>query len=153
MSLEIGRIAPNFTLLSDAGKEVSLSDFKGKSVILYFYPKDNTPGCTIEARDFTAAMEDFAKKGYVILGVSRDSVAKHCNFKEKQDLTITLLADTDEVACKEYDVLKEKNLYGKKSIGIERSTFVINGEGIITHIFRGVNAKVHVAELRELLSV
>ena len=98
-------------------------------------------------------MEDFAKKGYVILGVSRDSVAKHCNFKEKQDLTITLLADTDEVACKEYDVLKEKNLYGKKSIGIERSTFVINGEGIITHIFRGVNAKVHVAELRELLSV
>lgn len=149
--LQIGAMAPDFTVLDDTGAEVSLHQFRGEKVILYFYPKDNTPGCTVEAQQFNEAYETLAKANYVVLGVSRDTVKRHVNFKEKFGLRFALLADTEEQLCQLYDVLKEKKLYGKVSIGIERSTFVIDEKGMLTHIYRGVKAKEHVgALLRDL---
>ncbi len=145
--LEVGAKAPDFTIDNDLGETVSLSDFQGKKVILYFYPKDNTPGCTVEAQQFNEAYQTLAKAGYVVLGVSRDTVKRHVNFKEKYDLQFNLLADTDETVCHLYGVMKEKKLYGKVSIGIERSTFVIDEKGIISHIYRGVKAKEHVGQV------
>lgn len=151
--LEVGKKAPDFTLESDSGEVVSLKDFKGKKVILYFYPKDNTPGCTVEANDFNSALSQLEKAGYVLLGVSRDSVKKHCNFKEKYDLQFPLLSDTEEVVCNLYGVLKEKMNYGKKYIGIDRSTFVIDEKGNLSHVYYGVKAKEHVANLLEELHI
>ena len=113
MALEIGKKAPDFTLPSDSGKDVSLSDYLGKKVILYFYPKDNTSGCTLEAQAFRTHLADFEKLGYVVLGVSRDSVKKHCNFRDKNELNFPLLSDADEVVVNLYGVLKEKSMYGK----------------------------------------
>ncbi|MXQ55570.1 thioredoxin-dependent thiol peroxidase [Shimazuella alba] len=141
-----GDIAPDFTLLSNKGPEVSLSDFRGKNVVLYFYPKDNTPGCTTEACDFRDAHQHFADVNAVILGVSRDNAASHRKFVDKYDLPFLLLSDTEETVCKEYDVLKEKTMFGKTGVGIERSTFIIDGEGKIVKIFRKVKVKDHVAE-------
>lgn len=152
MELTAGDLAPRFTLPSDAGKDISLADFAGKKVILYFYPKDNTSGCTVEARDFQAHLADFAALGYTVLGVSRDSVRKHCGFRDKNGLTFPLLADTEEAVCNLYGVMKEKSMYGKKYMGIERSTFVIDGEGRLTAVFRKVKASSHVAELLAVLS-
>lgn len=150
--IAVGQKAPQFSLLDDTGKEVSLSNFKGKKVILYFYPKDNTPGCSMEANDFNGALEVLQNAGYIVLGVSRDSVKKHSNFKAKLELKFTLLADTEEIVCQLYDVLKEKKNYGKTYIGIERSTFVIDENGMLSHIYRGVSAKEHVEKLmKEIL--
>ena len=146
-----GDVATDFTLPADEG-EVTLSALRGEGVILYFYPKDSTAGCTLEARDFTAKADDFAKLGYRILGVSRDSVASHCRFKAKQELTITLLSDKEETVCRAYGVMKEKMMYGKKCFGIERSTFVINPEGVVVKAMRGVKAKGHVEALLAELS-
>ncbi|WP_298703727.1 thioredoxin-dependent thiol peroxidase [uncultured Veillonella sp.] len=145
--LTVGMKAPGFSALSDANEMVSLDNFLGKKVILYFYPKDNTPGCSVEAQQFNAAYDALYKAGYVVLGVSRDTVKRHVNFKAKYDLKFLLLADTDEAICNAYGVMKEKKLYGKVSIGIERSTFVIDETGQITHIYRGVKAKEHVGAL------
>lgn len=147
INLEIGQPAPIFSLSDDKGQIVDLSDYKGKKIILYFYPKDNTPGCTLEANAFNDALGTLQEHGYAVLGISRDSVKKHANFKEKFGLQFPLLADTEEVACQLYGVLKEKKNYGKTYIGIERSTFVMNEEGIITHIYRGVKVKDHVQDL------
>lgn len=151
MSVLVGKPAPDFTVLADTNTEVSLHDFKGKKVILYFYPKDNTPGCTVEAQQFNEAYDTLAEAGYTILGVSRDTVKRHVNFKEKYGLRFLLLADTDEIICNLYGVMKEKKLYGKVSIGIERSTFVIDETGIVTHEYRGVKAKEHVGKLLDAL--
>lgn len=152
-NIEVNKKAPDFTVLDDTNQSVSLSDFKGKKVILYFYPKDSTPGCTIEAQQFRDALPQLTKAGYVVLGVSRDSVKRHVNFKEKQSLNFALLADTEEVICQLYDVMKEKKLYGKPYIGVERSTFVIDEKGVVTHIYRNVKAKEHVAELLKDLGI
>ncbi len=149
MSELVGKAAPDFTVLADDNTEVSLHDFKGKKVILYFYPKDNTPGCSVEAQNLNEAYDTLAKAGYTILGVSRDTVKRHVNVKEKFGLRFALLADTDETICNLYGVMKEKKLYGKVSIGIERSTFVIDENGVVTHEYRGVKAKEHVGQLLE----
>jgi peroxiredoxin Q/BCP len=141
-----GDMAPDFTLLSHNDREVSLSDFRGKNVVLYFYPKDNTPGCTTEACDFRDAHEKFSNLNAVIIGVSRDTAASHRKFVDKYDLPFLLLSDTEETVCKLYDVLKEKKMFGKTGIGIERSTFIIDKEGKVVKIYRKVKVKDHVKE-------
>lgn len=151
-TLEIGHKAPTFTLPSDSGQNISLSQYEGKKVILYFYPKDDTSGCTLEAKAFRDHLKDFQKIGYEILGVSRDSTTKHCRFRDKHELNFPLLSDEDETVCRLYDVMKEKSMYGKKYMGIERSTFVIDETGTLTHIYRKVKASTHIDELLSDLS-
>ena len=131
-------------LQSSNNKSYSLRSFKGKKIILYFYPKDNTSGCIIEAKDFTLFIDDFKDKDYFIIGVSRDSVKSHQNFIKKHNLKILLLSDTDEQLVKAFNVLKEKTLYGKKYIGITRSTFILDEEGKIIKEYRKVSPKTHV---------
>jgi len=131
-------------LQSSNNKSYSLRSFKGKKIILYFYPKDNTSGCIIEAKDFTLFIDDFKDKEYFIIGVSRDSVKSHQNFIKKHNLKILLLSDTDEQLVKAFNVLKEKTLYGKKYIGITRSTFILDEEGKIIKEYRKVSPKTHV---------
>nr|WP_054199989.1 peroxiredoxin [Clostridium baratii] len=145
--LEIGMMAPDFTLIGSDNKEHKLSDYRGKRVILYFYPKDNTPGCSLEAQDFKNYHQKFLDNNTVILGVSRDSLKSHDKFITKYDLPFVLLSDENEEVCKLYDVLKEKNMFGKKVFGIERSTFIINEEGKIKDIYRKVKVKGHVESL------
>lgn len=142
-----GAEAPDFTLESDAGEPVTLSALRGRGVVLYFYPKDSTSGCTAEAQGFRDRRDDFAALGYQILGVSRDSVRSHCNFRDKQSLNFPLLSDREETVCRLYGVMKEKMMCGRKCFGIERSTFVIDAEGKIVLALRGVKAKTHVEEL------
>lgn len=151
--LKVGDKAPDFSVVNDVSETVNLKDLAGQKVILYFYPKDNTPGCSIEAQQFNEAYKKLQDAGYVVLGVSRDTVKRHVNFKEKYDLQFNLLADTDEALCNAYGVMKEKKLYGKTSIGIERSTFVIDEKGVLTHIYRGVKAKEHVGQLLADLNI
>ena len=138
--LEIGTKAPDFKLLDQNGKEHTLEDYKGKKVILYFYPKDNTPGCTKQACGFTLLYPQFTEKGAVVLGVSKDTVASHKKFEEKQELTITLLADPELEAIKAYDVWQEKNMYGKITMGVVRTTYLIDEEGVIVKAFGKVKA-------------
>lgn len=133
----------DITLPASDGASYCLRDFNGRKVVLYFYPKDNTSGCTLEAKDFTCLVDDFATKGYTILGVSRDSVKSHQNFIAKQELNLLLLSDPDEELVKAFDVLKEKSMYGKTYMGIERSTFVLNEQGDIVKEYRNVKAKNH----------
>lgn len=140
--LEIGTKAPAFTLPDQNGEMHSLEDYRGKKVILYFYPKDNTPGCTKQACGYTALAPQFTEKNAVILGVSRDSVASHKRFEEKQGLGFTLLADPDRTVIEAYDVWKEKKNYGKVSMGVVRTTYLIDEEGIIIR----ANDKVKAAE-------
>lgn len=151
MKIEVGKNAPNFSLPSDEGTEISLSELKGKNVVLYFYPKDDTPGCTIEAQDFTRKLKDFEKLDAIVLGVSKDSVKSHCKFIEKYSINFNLLADEKQEACKNYDVIKEKSMMGKKYMGIERSTFLINKLGKISKIWREVKVNGHVDEVLESL--
>lgn len=141
--LKEGDKAPLFSLQSDSGKTVSLASFKGKHVVLYFYPKDLTPGCTIEACDFRDGVSAFKKKKTVVLGVSRDSVERHQQFRDKYRLNFPLLADQDGKVCEKYGVWKEKSLYGRKFMGIERTTFVIGPTGRIVKIFPKVKVKEH----------
>lgn len=145
--LREGMKAPDFTLMGSDKKEHKLSDYLNKKVILYFYPKDNTPGCSQEAQDFKNAIEEFNKKDTVIIGISRDSLKSHDKFIAKYELPFLLLSDEEEVVCNLYGVLKEKTMFGKKCFGIERSTFVINEDGIITNIFRKVKVTGHVENL------
>ncbi len=133
------------------GKTYSLNDFKGQKVILYFYPKDDTSGCTLEAKDFTALKDQYAAKGYQIIGVSRDSIKSHQKFTDKHDLNLLLLSDEDEELVKAFDVLKEKQMFGKKYMGIVRSTFVLNEDGDIVEEYRNVKAKDHAEELLKTL--
>lgn len=147
MKIEIGQNAPLFALNSDENKEVRLSDLKGKNVVLYFYPKDDTPGCTIEAQDFAKKSKEFNKLDCVILGVSRDSMASHCKFIAKYKLNFNLLVDENSELCEQYGVLKEKSMFGKKSIGIDRSTFLIDKLGKVQRVWRSVKVNGHVDEV------
>ncbi|EIF6296751.1 peroxiredoxin [Clostridium perfringens] len=151
MSIEINKLAPDFKLMGSDGKEHSLSDYKGKNIVLYFYPKDNTAGCTTEACDFRDNIQNFHDLNAIILGVSRDSLASHDKFITKLSLPFVLLSDPDEIACKLYDVIKEKNMYGKKYMGVERSTFLINKEGILIEEFRKVRVKGHIEKVLDKL--
>ncbi|MFW2491320.1 peroxiredoxin [Clostridium chromiireducens] len=146
--LEKGMKAPDFKLMGSDKLEHRLSDYLNKKVILYFYPKDNTPGCSQEAQDFKNSIEDFDKKNTIILGISRDSIVSHDKFISKYDLPFILLSDESEEVCNLYGVLKEKTMFGKKSIGIERSTFVIDENGIITNIYRKVKVSGHIDTLK-----
>jgi peroxiredoxin Q/BCP len=137
----------NIKLSASDDKEYALSDFKGQKIVLYFYPKDNTSGCTIEAKDFTCLVDQYKAKGYIIIGVSRDSVKSHKNFINKQELDLLLLSDPNEELVKAFDVLKEKSMYGKKYMGIERSTFVLDEHGKITKEYRNVKAKGHAEQV------
>ena len=147
--LEVGTKAPQFTLLNQDGKEVSLSDFEGKKVVLYFYSKDNTSGCTKQACGFAERYPDFLEKGAEIIGVSKDSVESHRKFADKYNLKFTLLSDMDKKVIQSYDVWKEKNMYGKKSMGVVRTTYLIDEEGIITKAFTKVNATKNPADMLE----
>ena len=147
--LEVGAKAPKFTLLNQDGKEISLSDFKGKKVVLYFYSKDNTSGCTKQACGFAERYPDFLEKGAEVIGVSKDSVESHKKFAEKYSLTFTLLSDSDKKVIEAYDVWKEKNMYGKKSMGVVRTTYLIDEEGLITKAFTKVNAMKNPADMLE----
>jgi len=141
--LKVGDNAPDFTLVSDEGKKVSLSDYRGKKVVLYFYPKDGTSGCAQEARAFRDLAEEFTKENTVIIGVSRDSVESHKKFKKENNLPFMLLSDPEAVVLKKYGVLRKKSLYGRAFMGVERTTFLIDEEGRIIRIYRNVKPKEH----------
>ena len=143
----IDSIVSNFELPTTGGTPFRLSDQKGKIVVLYFYPKDSTPGCTTEAQQFRDLFPAFTQAGCVIAGISRDSLRSHDNFKAKQDLPFELLADTEEMLCQQFSVIKDKKLYGKPVRGIERSTFVIDRTGTLRREWRGVKADGHAQEV------
>jgi len=149
--LEVGQKAPDFCLPNQDGEEICLRDFAGSWVVLYFYPKDNTPGCTTEALDFTALKSEFEKEGAVILGVSPDSIKRHQNFIQKKDLQITLLSDEEKEVAKKYGVWQLKKMYGKEYMGIVRSTFLIDPDGKIAYIWPKVKVKNHAQEVLEKL--
>lgn len=143
--------APDFSLPATSGTTVTLSALRGKKVVLYFYPKDNTPGCTNETADFRDHYAAFAAAGCEVLGISRDGIKSHENFKAKLQLPFELVADTDELACNAFGVIKMKNMYGKEVRGIERSTFVIDATGNIAREWRGVKVPGHAAEVLEFV--
>ncbi len=145
--LKSGDKAPDFSLQSDTGEKINLKDLKGKKVILYFYPKDNTSGCTKEACDFRDSIKTFNKKNAVIIGVSRDSTESHRKFKSKYELPFTLLSDESADILKKYGVWKEKSMYGRKYMGIERTTFIINEKGEIERIYNKVKVNGHIEEI------
>jgi peroxiredoxin Q/BCP len=141
--VEEGKPAPDFELTSDAGETVKLSDFRGRPVVLYFYPKDDTAGCTAQACGIRDAYGEFQQRGAVVLGVSPDDEASHVKFRDKYSLPFTLLADPDHTAAEDYGVWVEKNAYGKKKMGIERSTFLIDPEGNVAKVMRRVKPDTH----------
>lgn len=143
----IGQPAPVFALPRDGGGTVSLAELKGKSVVLYFYPKDDTSGCTVEAVDFTSLAAEFEEAGAIVVGVSPDTVAKHEKFIAKHSLSLILAADTDQIAANAYGVWKEKSMYGRTYMGIERSTFLIGPDGIVRQIWPKVKVKGHAQEV------
>jgi peroxiredoxin Q/BCP len=147
MTLEAGKKAPEFDLPTDGNGRVSLKALKGKNVVLYFYPKDDTSGCTAEAQGFQAQLKAFEKLGTVIVGLSKDTVAKHDKFKKKYGLTFPLASDEDGAVCERYGTWVEKSLYGRKYMGIERCTFLIDGKGTIARVWRKVKVPNHVAEV------
>ncbi len=141
--LTIGDSAPDFELEGDGGSKISLSALSGSPVVVYFYPKDDTPGCTKEAIAFSALEPEFAKLGAKIIGISPDTAAKHDKFKAKHDLTVRLAADPDKIACEAFGVWVEKSMYGKKYMGVERSTFLVNADGKLAQIWRKVKVAGH----------
>lgn len=147
MALQVGDQAPDFTLLSDKEEKVSLKSLRGKKVVLYFYPKDNTPGCTREACDFRDQFAVFKRHGVEIFGISKDSVKAHTKFKEKYELPFTLLVDDNADVCEAYGVINKKSLFGKTFLGITRSTFLIDEEGFIKAIWRKVKVTRHVEQV------
>ena len=150
--LKVGNIAPDFVLCDKDGKEVRLSDFRGKKVILYFYPKDNTPGCTRQACAFAGAYEGFKEKNVEVIGISKDSVMSHAKFAEKYSLPFTLLSDPELIAIKAYGVWQEKKLYGKVSFGVVRTTFIIDENGVIERVMEKVKPDTNAAEILEALN-
>ncbi len=147
MSLQPGDPAPDFDLPSDGGGHVRLADFKGKRLVLYFYPKDDTSGCTSEAQAFTAAADEFKQAGAAVVGVSKDSVKSHDKFKSKYDLNFPLGADTEGATVEAYGVWVEKSMYGRKYMGIERATYLIDGSGRIAKVWRKVKVPGHAADV------
>ena len=150
--LKEGTKAPAFTLPDESGNPVSLSDFTGKKVVVYFYPKDNTPGCTRQACAFAPAYEDFKKIDVAVIGISKDSQRSHTNFIKKYDLPFILLSDPEREAIEAYDVWKEKKMYGKTSMGVVRTTYIINEEGIIEKVFEKAKPDTNAAEILEYLA-
>ncbi|MCC7491473.1 MAG: peroxiredoxin [Fimbriimonadaceae bacterium] len=142
---EVGDKAPAFDALDTQGQPLRLSDFAGRPLVLYFYPKDDTPGCTTEACEFRDTLPDFGAVNAAVVGVSRDSVASHQKFSAKFELPFALLSDPDEAVCQAYDVIREKTMYGRKSLGIERTTYLIDGAGVIRAKWAKVSVKGHVA--------
>lgn len=147
----IGKKVPDFELPATGGKTVKLSELRGQNVVLYFYPKDSTPGCTREGQDFRDQHTKLRRRKTVVLGVSRDSLKSHENFKAKQGFPFDLLSDSEEKLCGMFDVIKEKNMYGKKVMGIERSTFLIDSEGVLRQEWRKVKVDGHVDEVLDAL--
>jgi len=148
MSVELGKPVPDFERPATGDKTIKLSDYRGeKNVVVYFYPKDSTPGCTTEGQDFRDTYRKFTSRKTVILGVSRDSLKSHENFKTKQGFPFDLLSDTDEALCQLFDVIKMKNMYGKQVRGIERSTFLIDKQGVLRAEWRKVKVKGHVEDV------
>ena len=145
----MNRVVADFKADATGDQQISLKDLRGKNVVLYFYPKDSTPGCTTEGRDFSALHGKFKRAKTVVLGVSRDSVASHEKFKEKQGFPFDLLSDPDERLCKQFDVIHEKSLYGRKFMGIVRSTFLIDSDGKLRQEWRKVKVKGHAEEVLE----
>lgn len=149
--LTVGQKAPDFTLNDQFGNQVSLSDFLGKKVVVYFYPKDNTPGCTRQACAFAGAYEAFGQKDVVVIGISKDSVASHVKFAEKYNLPFILLSDPDRVAIESFGAWAEKKLYGKVSMGVVRCTFLIDEQGIVTHVMPKAKPDTNAQEILALL--
>ena len=147
--VELGKKAPNFKMATDGGGSVALKDLKGRKVVLYFYPKDDTPGCTKEACGFRDALPDFSKLDAEIIGVSKDSIAKHDKFKAKYELPFTLASDEDGSICEAYGTWVEKSMYGKKYMGIERATFLIDEKGVVRGTWRKVKVPGHVDAVLE----
>ena len=145
--VNIGEKVANFSLPATGDKNVSLDDFKGTNLVIYFYPKDSTPGCTLEGQDFRDNYAGFKKSGTTVLGVSRDSLKAHENFKARQEFPFDLLSDSEEKLCRQFDVIHEKNMYGRKVMGIVRSTFLIDGDGVLQNQWRKVRVKGHVEEV------
>jgi peroxiredoxin Q/BCP len=145
--IALGKKVPDFRLPATGGREIRLADLKGSNVVLYFYPKDSTPGCTLEGQGFRDQHARFRRQDTVVLGVSRDSLAAHEKFKEKQNFPFELLSDADETVCRLFDVIKEKNMYGRKVMGIERSTFLIDAAGVLRAEWRKVKVPGHVDEV------
>jgi len=146
-TVEIDKKVPDFEAPATGEQTIKLSDLKGKKVVLYFYPRDNTPGCTTEGQNFRDDHGKFKRAGAVVLGVSRDSIKSHENFKAKQQFPFELLSDKEETLCRLFDVIKEKNMYGKKVMGIERSTFLIDADGVLRAQWRKVKVPGHVEEV------
>jgi peroxiredoxin Q/BCP len=148
MTLSVGDKAPDFEMPTDTGS-VSLAQFAGKTVVLYFYPKDDTPGCTNEAKDFSALKDEFDTAGAVVIGASKDTAAKHAKFRAKYDLTIPLGSDADSQVIETYESWVEKSMYGKAYMGIDRATFLIDGQGVIRRIWRKVKVPGHAQDVLE----
>ncbi len=151
MYIEEGKRAPNFCLENDEGKKVCLEDFKGKWIVLYFYPKDNTPGCTKEAEDFSERTDEFDKLNAVVLGVSPDSVESHRKFKEKRNLKVILLSDESKEILKTYGVWQKKKMYGREYFGVVRTTYLIDPEGTVKKVWKRVRVKGHADKVLETL--
>ena len=149
--IKVGKKVPEFNVLSTGDKTLKISSLRGKNIIIYFYPRDATPGCTIEGQDFRDNIRKFSSRNTIILGVSRDTIASHEKFKKNQKFPFDLLSDKDEKLCKIFDVIKEKNMYGKIVFGIERSTFLIDEKGILRHEWRKVRVKDHVDDVLNVL--
>lgn len=147
MTVTVGKKVPAFSIPATSGKSLGLKDFKGKRLVLYFYPKDSTPGCTTEGQDFRDHYEQFEKANCDILGVSQDSLKRHDNFKSKHEFPFELLSDEDGTLCELFDVIKQKKMYGKEFMGIERSTFLIDESGKLVQEWRKVKVPGHVAEV------
>ena len=145
----MNRVVADFTSTATSGEKIRLKDLRGQNVVLYFYPKDSTPGCTLEGQDFRDLHSKFRRQKAVILGVSRDSIASHEKFKAKQKFPFELISDPDEKLCKKFDVIREKTLYGRKFMGVERSTFLIDASGRLRGEWRKVKVKGHAAEVLE----
>ena len=147
MSFSLGEQVTDFTAMATGDKEIKLGALQGKKVVLFFYPKDNTPGCTSEVQSFRDHYNAFQEADTVVLGISRDSLKSHENFRNKYDLPFDLISDPDETLCKLFDVIKLKNMYGKEYLGIERSTFLIDRSGVVQHEWRKVRIKNHVEDV------
>lgn len=145
----VGKRVENFTLPATGDESLSLQDFRGKHLIIYFYPKDNTPGCTREGQDFRDLYKQFKQAGADIVGVSRDSVKVHDNFRKKHEFPFHLLSDKDETLCNQFDIIKEKTLYGRKYMGIVRSTFLIDADGVLQHEWRNIRVPGHAETVLE----
>ncbi|MFZ2725616.1 MAG: peroxiredoxin [Methylococcaceae bacterium] len=149
--ITLNTVIPDFSAITDDNKTIQFSDYRGQNLLLYFYPKDNTAGCTQEAQDFRDTIAQFSALNTVILGVSRDSVRTHENFKAKHDLPFDLIADTNESLCELFGVMVIKNMYGKQARGIERSSFLINSDGVLIHQWRKVKVKGHIEAILKVL--